>query len=70
MSSSYPADTTDDFGTDILLVLSTDDQGTAANELRTMLELDDRSFSVADSLQSGKASDIGDNFVASARRKF
>ena len=67
MSSSYPADPTADFGTDILLVLSTDDEGTAANELRTMLELDDRSFSVADSLQSGKASDMGDNFVASTR---
>ena len=61
------AATDDDAGADILPVLSSDDEDTAANELRTMLELGDSSFSIADLLDSGMAADMGDNFVADAR---
>ena len=62
------ADAADDAGADILPVLSSDDEDTAANELRTMLELGDSSFSFADLLDGGMAADMGDNFVAEARK--
>ena len=56
-------------GTDILPVLSADNEDTVANEDRTMLQLGDNSFSVADLLDSGTAQDMGDNFVANARKE-
>ena len=58
---------TTDEGVDILPKMSGDDEDTKANELRTMLMLGDNSFSIADLLDSGMASDMGDNFVAKAR---
>ena len=62
------ADPADDAGANIRAVLSSDDEDTAANELRTMLELGDSSFSIAALLDSGMASDMGDNFVVNARK--
>ena len=67
--SAYTTDADDDFGTDILPKLSANDEDTTANELRTMLQLGDHSFSMADLLDSGMAKDMGDNFVVKARGK-
>ena len=57
----------DSLGEDILPVLSVNNEDSAANELRTELELGDNSFSIADLLSTGMASNMGDNFVAGAR---
>ena len=44
-----------------------DDEGTVANELRTVLEVGGSSFTIADLLGSGSASASGSNFVSAAR---
>ncbi len=58
-------------GTDMSLriglpTLSSDDKDTAANELRTHLELNGDSFPVSELLEGGMSDLMGDNFVAEA----
>lgn len=56
-------------GKDILPVLSSDDESTAANELGTTLQLGDHSFSIADLLDRGMATDAGAGIVSEARKE-
>ena len=61
------ADTDLKIGDIVLPTLSSEDDDTAATELRTKLHVADRAFPFSDLLESGVSSEMGDNIVSKAR---
>ena len=66
MSGHLTAATDDDRGSNLVPTLSADDEDTVGNELRTSLSIAGQTFSIADLLGSGTATDKGDTFVSVA----